>query len=1063
MRVSTIRSLWLVALALVLALPVQAQHQLTTPAWFVDAADVEWFSATANNARGATLNPVTGHVLVATREGGNQVISIEAADGSVVGSLSTTGIAGGVLPFNMIAASADGQIFATNLVTDASASPFKIYRWANEDAQPELVYEGAPSAHRYGDSFFVYGSGSNVYVYASGGQSNPNIAEFVWDGQALGAPRLIPVAAGSARGGIAIGQGGQTLWINGAGTTLREVDRQTGAIVRDIPGDVTASGAMAVASFWLEGRFYVASGIRNPLSTTDILDVTVVGQETVVAQTATLSDRANANATGDLTYDRANNQLIVMATNHGVGAFNLDVLLPEVLADAEWKIQAGDRAWFQNDNATRGADYNPATDNVIVVSRTGGLNMRILHAGTGEELGMMNVSGITGGTFVLSEIAITEDGQIFGANLTVNPVDSPVRIYRWRHERAAPELVFSGTLPGPRYGDGIGVYGSGDNVDLYISGGGNDTIVRFAWNGETLTQVAALVPQAGVHRGRFGLAPISEDRMWINSAGNVMALIDTNTGEIVREVLDSPRTTAAGYLTHFELNGRQYVATGPQFGYPPMPGTPEERFVVVDVTNDVAAPVAYLTEILGTNANGNASGAAMWDSRRNNLIVMATNNAIAAYSLAEPVADPAPIAGLTISPADRVAINVAGLGTTELMVAWTTVRDGEAEFNYTWQLLAAPDAMEPILAIDAQGETSLTLTYEQIDQLLADAGIAVGESITLYHRVVATDNGTVLTGDYAQVTLVRGFLGVMTIAQARAQPLNTIVTVEGIVTRAMGRAIRLQDETGAIATFGPMGSAIADAVASGAIREGDELQVTGRRAEFREFVQIDNITSFEVLSRDNDLPAPERVTLAEIVERGAELQSKLIEVRQLEIDAAGHTTFQAGTSYRITDGTVPMGTVELRVQAATDTDIIGQPIPSPAKFVGVLGQFSTTGPEVGFQLIPVNDDDVFAQPVSTDSGPVAVAFGVEGNFPNPFAVSTTLRYDLPSDAEVRLEVYDVLGRRVLVVPSSSVPAGAGRTLSLDGSGLAAGTYMWRLTAETAGETFTETGRITLTR
>ncbi len=102
-------------------------------------------------------------------------------------------------------------------------------------------------------------------------------------------------------------------------------------------------------------------------------------------------------------------------------------------------------------------------------------------------------------------------------------------------------------------------------------------------------------------------------------------------------------------------------------------------------------------------------------------------------------------------------------------------------------------------------------------------------------------------------------------------------------------------------------------------------------------------------------------------------------------------------------------------------------------------------------------------PVSNEGGPVPAAFAVEDNYPNPFARTTTLRYDLPADAEVRLEVYDTLGREVLRVPAGAVAAGAARTLWLDAAGLAAGTYLWRLTAEAGAETFTETGRLTLVR
>lgn len=72
-------------------------------------------------------------------------------------------------------------------------------------------------------------------------------------------------------------------------------------------------------------------------------------------------------------------------------------------------------------------------------------------------------------------------------------------------------------------------------------------------------------------------------------------------------------------------------------------------------------------------------------------------------------------------------------------------------------------------------------------------------------------------------------------------------------------------------------------------------------------------------------------------------------------------------------------------------------------------------------------------------------------------------FALPAEAEVSLVVYDVLGREVRRVASGVGADGAGRGLEIDDSGLAAGTYLYRLTAVTATETLGETGRMTVVR
>jgi hypothetical protein len=73
------------------------------------------------------------------------------------------------------------------------------------------------------------------------------------------------------------------------------------------------------------------------------------------------------------------------------------------------------------------------------------------------------------------------------------------------------------------------------------------------------------------------------------------------------------------------------------------------------------------------------------------------------------------------------------------------------------------------------------------------------------------------------------------------------------------------------------------------------------------------------------------------------------------------------------------------------------------------------------------------------------AFRLEQNYPNPFNPSTTIKYDLPKLSDVRLSVYDVLGREVSVLVNEKRDAGV-HEVTLDGSGLASGVYLYRLQA-----------------
>lgn len=80
-------------------------------------------------------------------------------------------------------------------------------------------------------------------------------------------------------------------------------------------------------------------------------------------------------------------------------------------------------------------------------------------------------------------------------------------------------------------------------------------------------------------------------------------------------------------------------------------------------------------------------------------------------------------------------------------------------------------------------------------------------------------------------------------------------------------------------------------------------------------------------------------------------------------------------------------------------------------------------------------------------------------YPNPFAARVTVPYALRVGADVKLVVYDVLGREVAVLVDSRAEAGYHQAV-FDGASLPSGTYLVRMTTD---EGFTQTQRLTLLR
>jgi hypothetical protein len=90
------------------------------------------------------------------------------------------------------------------------------------------------------------------------------------------------------------------------------------------------------------------------------------------------------------------------------------------------------------------------------------------------------------------------------------------------------------------------------------------------------------------------------------------------------------------------------------------------------------------------------------------------------------------------------------------------------------------------------------------------------------------------------------------------------------------------------------------------------------------------------------------------------------------------------------------------------------------------------------------------------------SFALRGNYPNPFRGSTTLQFDLPEEADVTVEVYNLLGQRVMEVNETRLPSGAGQTLRLEGD-LASGVYLYRIQAVMGTQTVRETGKMVVVR
>jgi WD40 repeat protein len=237
---------------------------------------------------------------------------------------------------------------------------------------------------------------------------------------------------------------------------------------------------------------------------------------------------------------------------------------------------------------------------------------------------------------------------------------------------------------------------------------------------------------------------------------------------------------------------------------------------------------------------------------------------------------------------------------------------------------------------------------------------------------------------------------------------DQVVRVRGIVTVA--------DEFAGDSRRGPAylqapdgsaGIAVFSADFVNAVARGDEVVVEGKVGFFRGLTEIVDPLTVEVLSQNNSVD-PLDITTADLADTlGETYEGVLVRIRGVTVNT---TMFEGNKNYTITDET---GSTTMRIDR--DTDIPGSEVVADTfDVVGVVGQFDSSEPYwSGYQVLPRDKFDLAeATSVDEEGGKVPRRFALYQNYPNPFNPSTTIQFDVPKQAQVRITIYNVLGQQV---------------------------------------------------
>lgn len=710
-----------------------------------------------------------------------------------------------------------------------------------------------------------------------------------------------------------------------------------------------------------------------------------------------------------------------------------------------WEILSGQRPWLPaTGDQVRGGAYNPATDNILMATRQLGNRVLVLNSATGDSVGVLNNTNVTGGTFGINEMGVTSDGNIFAANLSA--AGTGLKIYHWPNQSptTAPRVVFDGTtstLTAGRYGDSFAVEGnfgsvaSPGTVTIYVSGSTNTKIAVFtmARGATTATLARELTIASGLARG--AMSPTGDGNLWVNGGGTVASLINGTTGAIISTIGPDLTNTAFQEIHSFSQNFKNFVVVGLRGG------SFGSEFEVFDVTD--LEKTTKVGTIAGINSvsNGNGAGFITYDAVKNRLFVMGTNNNLTAFRFGQVhVARFAPewavyadekrwfisdnvTRGMTINPATGNALLVSRTGYSEIKVINSANGDsikalnmtGVVNVNSTFPInIAAATSDGQIFACNLAQSGQTVRIYRWANENATPQTVFEGELSALRYG-----DAFGIRGSGNSVTVYISGTGSTEIGRLTWNGTAMVEIAPLLVPANLGR-FGISPVPGTtnvwLSGFGTPTSLLNE-TNNTILAELDEAKVpntffgpsTYFEAAGRKFLALGpNNSTFQVIEVTN----PAEPTL----------------VRTLgPLSVRPNVNQTGGSGWDSTNN-------RLVVMASNNA----------------YASFKLTNAT----LTDLDDDTVSELPSS---------FEIIGNYPNPFNPTTTIRFNLAERADVNLQVIDILGRVVMTQNLGRLTAGSNQQVMLDATRLASGVYLYRMTANTGVKIMSANGKFTLVK
>jgi len=306
----------------------------------------------------------------------------------------------------------------------------------------------------------------------------------------------------------------------------------------------------------------------------------------------------------------------------------------------EKSATAGTKPVWETGSLTRGIGYGliGADHRLYVVSRStsyGGKQIFIYNATNGDSVGMLDTTGLAGGTYPVNDVEVSTDGIIFVGNLTTNSSTSAFKVYRYSTEAATPTVVINYTsATGYRLGDKFTITGSTADNSIVIwaaNAAATGEVVKFTTSDNGLTFTPSIVNiGALVSFASASVGPLPNGDFYFNAHGMNPQKFNS-TGTLIGTIPNLVMGTSGSAIRYLNLYaGNEFVVANDLLAT-----VNNAKIMKIPGGDPALATVFGVTPVLGTTSAGGLGDVSIQkiSEFHYNIYVLSTNNGFGAYQV----------------------------------------------------------------------------------------------------------------------------------------------------------------------------------------------------------------------------------------------------------------------------------------------------------------------------------------------------------------------------------------------------------------------------------------------